>query len=420
MNRIAKEYINIFKYIRKDAWYYLAGNFFAGFGFTGFNLLFNLFLKSSGTGESLIGNILSIGTYATVLMIFPAAFLVKRIRIKPILIFIPVLTAAGYSIAISAKDIKAVMLGIAIAGFTNAFSSVISGPLIMQSSGKKERMHLFSLNHVTMLLSGVTGSLVAGFLPQILYNMGIEYTTGYKIAIFIHLILAVVSITFYSRIRVNSLGSGENSGIFRLKLKTSKKTLFFLALPPMIVGLGAGMTIPFLNLYFRTQFNMQPGSIGVLFASAQLFTIAGSLSAPILGRRFGKIMSVILSQVLSIPFLFILGISSYLPLSILAFLVRNALMNMSGPLTTNLSMELVHPDDRSITSGLMSVAWLATWGLTANIGGFLIERTGGYMLPFTFTMIFYLISSLCYYFFLLPIEKTHELALKESGTDTLD
>jgi len=270
-----------------------------------------------------------------------------------------------------------------------------------------------------MLLSGVTGSLVAGFLPQMLQSFGMELTIGYRIAIFIHLALAVVSIIFYSRINVDGLGSRENNGFFRLRIKTSKKTLFFLALPPMIVGLGAGMTIPFLNLYFRTEFNMQSGSIGVLFAAAQLFTIAGSLSAPILGRKFGKIISVILSQVLSIPFLFILGISSYLPLSIIAFLVRNALMNMSGPLTTNLSMELVHPDDRSITSGLMSVAWLATWGLTANIGGYLIEHTG-YMLPFTFTIIFYLISSLCYYFFLLPIERKHELALKESGTEMLD
>lgn len=404
---MAKEYLDIFKYIRRDAWLYLAGNFFAGFGFTGFNLLFNLFLKSSGTGESLIGNILSIGTYATVLMIFPAAFLVKRVRIKPILMLIPVMTATGYSIAISAGSMHAVMAGIALAGLTNSFSSVIGGPLIMQSSGKKERMHLFSLNHVTMLLSGVTGSLVAGFLPQILQRTGMEITSGYKTAIFIHLIIAVTSIFFYSKIGVHSISSGEKGRFFSMGIKTPKKTLFYLALPPMIVGLGAGMTIPFLNLYFRTQFNMQSGAIGILFATAQLFTILGSLSAPVLGRRFGKIISVILSQVLSIPFLFILGISHFLPLSIIAFLVRNALMNMSGPLTTNLSMELVHPDDRSVTSGLMSVAWLATWGLTANIGGYLIEKTG-YMLPFTFTIIFYLISSLCYWFFLLPMERAHE------------
>jgi|GEM_PF-5136843 len=67
-------------------------------------------------------------------------------------------------------------------------------------------------------------------------------------------------------------------------------------------------------------------------------------------------------------------------------------------------MEAVHPDDRSITSGLLSLAWLFTWGITANVGGYLIEHTG-YILPFAFTMIFYIISSYLYFKLLYPIEK---------------
>jgi MFS family permease len=172
----------------------------------------------------------------------------------------------------------------------------------------------------------------------------------------------------------------------------------------MMVGLGAGMTIPFLNLYFKTRFEMSSNNIGMLFALAQLFTIGGALIAPMLARRFGKIMSVILSQIFSLPFLFILGMSHYLPLAIIAFLIRNALMNMSAPISSNYSMESVHPDDRSITSGLLSLAWLFTWGITANIGGYFIENFG-YELPFAFTMLFYILSSYLYYKLLYPLEK---------------
>ncbi len=410
MRNIAREYIGITRIIQKDAWNFLIGNFFAGFGFTGFSLLFNLYLKESGRGEGTIGHILSVGTYATVLMIFPAAYLVKRISIKPVLLIVPVMMSLGYSVAIQAETLQAVMAGIAIAGSAGAFSSVIGGPLLMQSSGDTERTHLFSINHAVALLSGITGNLAAGSLPDLMEKMDVSAAAGYKTAIFVHLAIALVSLFFYSKIKAAGISNSDGGGgdkRFRLNLKTPKKLLAYLAVPPMIVGLGAGMTIPFLNLYFKTRFDLSANNIGMLFALAQLFTIGGALVAPLLARRFGKIMSVIMSQVFSLPFLFILGISHYLPLAVAAFLIRNALMNMSAPISSSFSMESVHPDDRSITSGLLSLAWLFTWGITANIGGYLIEHTG-YMLPFSFTMVFYILSSYLYHKLLYPIEKERE------------
>ncbi|HQO09164.1 MAG TPA: MFS transporter [Clostridiales bacterium] len=408
MKRIAEEYIKITKIIRKDAWYFLVGNFFAGFGFTGFSLLFNLYLKESGKNEGTIGHVLSTGTYATVLMIFPAAYIVRKMSIRPIMIIVPVVMSAGYALAIQADSLQMIMAGIALSGFAGAFSSVIGGPLLMQSSGETERTHLFSINHAVALLSGITGNLVAGKLPDFLISKNISFAVGYRYAIFIHLVIALISLYFYGKIRVRHISFSDNGededGVFRFRIKTSKKLLAYLAIPPMMVGLGAGMTIPFLNLYFKTRFEMSSNNIGMLFALAQLFTIGGALIAPMLARRFGKIMSVILSQIFSLPFLFILGMSHYLPLAITAFLIRNALMNMSAPISSNYSMESVHPDDRSITSGLLSLAWLFTWGITANIGGYFIENFG-YELPFAFTMIFYILSSYLYYKLLYPLEK---------------
>jgi MFS family permease len=419
MRRIAKEYIGITRIIQKDAWYFLAGNFFAGFGFTGFSLLFNLYLKSTGRGEGSIGNVLSVGTYATVLMIFPAAYIVKRISIKPILVVIPLVMSIGYSLAIQADTLNMIMAGIAISGFAGSFSSVIGGPLLMQSSNEAERTHLFSINHAVALLSGITGNLVAGSLPDLMEKMGAEISTGYKFAIFVHLLIALISIYFYSKIEINNISNSDPDKMNqkRFDLKTPKKLLAYLAIPPMVVGMGAGMTIPFLNLYFKTRFSLSSNNIGLLFALAQLFTIGGALLAPLLARKFGKIKMVILAQIVSLPFLFMLGISYYLPLAVSAFLIRNALMNMTAPVSSNFSMEAVHPDDRSITSGLLSLAWLFTWGITANVGGYLIEKTGDYIIPFAFTMLFYILSSYLYYKLLLPIEKRNAAEVASENKD---
>jgi len=216
----------------------------------------------------------------------------------------------------------------------------------------------------------------------------------------------VLSSIFYSRLSIVRLSDAEKSN--PIGLKTSKKLLLYLVLPPMTVGLGAGMTIPFLNLYFKNQFNLESQMIGIIFASAQALTVLGALLGPLLAKKYGLIKTVIITQIISIPFLYILGFTYFFPAVLSAFLIRNALMNMSGPLSSNFAMEVVSPEDRPITSGLLSVAWLATWGLTANIGGMLIEKYG-YQIPFACTIFFYIISSLLYWKLLRPIEKQRKV-----------
>ncbi len=401
MTNKIKEYIETVKTFPSDTVYYLLGNFIAGFGFSGFMLLFNLYLKNIGIGESIIGRILSVGTYATVIFIFPAAFLIRKIPFKPILILIPILTSTGYAIALSFNSLHAIMIGIFIAGSMGAFGSVIGGPFIMQNSSPLNRTHIFSINQVTMLLSGITGNIVAGIIPKILTSSGIPLSLGYKIAIFIHIAIAACASFIYAKISTFQLPKSETPFFH---IHTDWKILLKIAIPPMIVGLGAGMTVPFLNLYFRTRFDFPPHFIGFLFAAGGLFTSLGSLYSPIMASKYGKIKSVIISQLVSVPFLIVLGISYNVWISIIAFLSRNALMNMAQPLVTNVSMEMVNKHDRSLTSGIISVSWLATWGITANIGGYIIEHYG-YMIPFMITSLLYIISSVLYYYLLLPYDK---------------
>ena len=390
------------KDIGSNGWNYLLGNLLSGFGFAAFSLLFNLFLRANGVREGSIGHLLAVGTYTTVFLILPAAFIVKRVPISKIILISPIITVIGYFIAIQSNSFSMRMLGFIIAGGAGAFNSVIGGPFIMRISNEKSRTFLFSLNHATMLLAGITGNLLAGFLPKFLMNYGITQEDGFRYAIFLHLFAALLSSIFYGRLSSIRLNSEERKN--SISLKTSKRLLFYLVLPPMTVGLGAGMTIPFLNLYFKTMFDLESQIIGVVFASAQALTVIGAMLGPILAKRFGLIKTVIITQVISIPFLYILGFTYFLPAVLTAFLIRNALMNMSAPLSTNFAMEVVSPDDRPLTSGLLSVAWLATWGLTANIGGVLIEKFG-YQIPFACTIFFYIISSLLYWKLLRPIEK---------------
>ncbi|MEO0156369.1 MAG: hypothetical protein ABIL07_04575, partial [candidate division WOR-3 bacterium] len=56
-------------------------------GFSGFMLLFNLYLKAINLGEGKIGNIITASTIGTLVMAIPASFVIKQLSIKKILLF---------------------------------------------------------------------------------------------------------------------------------------------------------------------------------------------------------------------------------------------------------------------------------------------------------------------------------------------
>ncbi len=397
-----KYYREIFKYFDKNAHHFLIGNFFTGFGFAAFSLLFNLYLKSINIGESRIGSLLSTATFTTAILILPAAYIIKRTDIKKFFIISPLITVIGYFIAVQANTEILRYIGFILAGIAASFNSVLGGPFIMKVSNTKTRTVLFSLSQATMLAAGITGNLLSGFLSGMIKQSGVSENLAFKYTILIHLFFALLSIYFFSKINIGKLYNQNFKN--KITFKTSVKLLIFLILPPLTIGLGAGMTIPFLNLYFKTNFHLSSSTIGIIFSIALFLTILGSLLSPIFAIKYGLINTIIATQLLSVPFLYILGFSSFFPLVLASFFIRNTFMNMSSPLSNNFSLELVDMEDRPLISGLLSLAWLASWGLTANIGGHLIENHG-YRIPFLFTIFCYLLSSLLYLLLLKPLEK---------------
>lgn len=391
----------MFKF-KRDAVLFLIGGFLLGFGFAGFRLLFNLYLKEIGFGEGRIGLLLASMTYATMVMIFPASFIVRKINLKPLFASVVIFSAIGYAIPVMVQKFGQMLSGIIIAGIFSAFFSVISGPFIMQASTPRERTHLFSANFAVSLMAGIFGNILAGNLPILFLKSGINLEAGYRIAIIIHVFISLLSLIPFMLIKEKKIVEEEAIKNF-FQIRTSKSLILKLSIPHILVGLGAGLTIPFLNLYFRDRFLLNSAKIGYLFSISQVMMILGTLSAPFLSKVFGKIKTVIISQMLSVPFLFILSITYNLPLAVISFLLRATLMNMAQPLVMNFSLEMTHKNDRPFVSGILNIAWLSAWGVSANIGGKIIEMKG-YFLPFNLTLTAYVISSILYALLLLPIE----------------
>ncbi|UCF71540.1 MAG: MFS transporter [candidate division WOR-3 bacterium] len=384
--RALKNYLNNLRLFSRNARLFLLATFFWGMGFSGFMLLFNLYLKELGYAEGNIGNIISLSTLGMVMMAIPASVVLRRFPIKPILLAITPIAVLSYAVQVTSEYYPIILTGGFFAGMAGVFSRVAAAPFFMRNSTIKERPYLFSMWFALMLFAGIIGNLLGGFLPGFIKQSGLAPHLAYRytLLIFSGLVLAAL-------IPISLIKQKPARRVERMRIHSSRMIakLFF---PNLVVGIGAGLSIPFFNLYFKNVFSATDSLIGIFYSMQQFLMITGLLVAPVIAERIGKIRTVVLSQIISIPFLIILGITNNLSLAVLGFLTRAAFMNMAQPLYTNFAMEKVNHDEQPLTNALLTVAFTAGWGASANLGGYLIEFFG-YAAPFLATSALYLIST---------------------------
>ncbi len=378
---------------------FLVGTFFMGMGFSGFMLLFNLYLKALGFPEGRIGNIITASTLGTLLMAIPASALIRSFSIKKILIITTPISVLSYLLIVTTTSYSVLLTGSLVSGLATVFFQIAAAPFFMRHSTPQERPYLFSLNFASSLIAGFIGSVLGGYLPGLIERAGLSAIPAYRITLYIFgglVLVAVIPYLLMKGVRADP-GASQNQGLVTL-LTTDRATIIKLFLPNLVTGLGAGLSIPFINLYFKGVFSLSTHLIGIFYSLSQIAMIMGLLAAPLFAEKFGKIMTVVLSQLFSIPFLMIMGLTHSLPFTAAAFLVRASLMNMAQPLFTNYAMERVRSEEQPLTNALLVIAWTAGRGLSASFGGMLIERYT-YAVPFFGTSLLYLVSTALIFIF---------------------
>jgi len=87
-----------------------------------------------------------------------------------------------------------------------------------------------------------------------------------------------------------------------------------------------------------------------------------------------------------------------------AYILRTALMNMSGSIGTMLQMELVSDTERATTSGLMTMADSLPRATAASAAGVMLTE-GNFVTPFLITATVYPLAASLYYVLFRKIEK---------------
>jgi Na+/melibiose symporter-like transporter len=182
--------------------------------------------------------------------------------------------------------------------------------------------------------------------------------------------------------------------------------IFKLSLPSAIVGLGAGFTLPLMNVYFKEGLGTSDVEIGAIFAAGQALLVIASFLAPLIALRLGKVRAIVAMQLISVPFILMLAyateiggvIGSVAMVTVLAYVARITTMDVTGPIREAFGMEILDPAERGTQVGIQRAATAALYGGAGFIGGQFMS-SGNFTTPFLLMAGCYLFSIMLFWTF---------------------
>jgi MFS family permease len=400
--RLLGEYGSHIRAFKPNARLYLFNVIITGAAMGVFRLIFNFYVLSLGFDEAMLGNLITTSSFVALLAALPMGYLADTLGRKGSLILSGVMLAGSILVMAIWQSESAFYAMNVISGIAQSLAGVTMSPFLMENSDENERTYLFSFGQGLQMTMASVGNWIGGYLPTWMGQaQGAAPTSSlaYGDSIFVIGIgagLAVLPLLF---LRTPKLARNQRA-IFAPFQYAAKQPILLtkLILPMLLTSIGAGLIMPFMNVFFRVVHNQPDPVIGTLFAWGSLAMGIGLLIAPPLAERTGKIQLVVISQALSIPFLILLGFSPIFWVGAATYYIRVALMNMSSPVYQTFIMEHVDPSARATVASLTSMAWNFGWAFSPTISGWLQVRYG-FGPPFIGTIILYTISVVMYWAF---------------------
>lgn len=392
--------------LSRNAKLYLVATVLRGLSFGIWGVIFFLYLNLNEVGyqPDFIGNIFTVGAIATGLVALPAGLVYERIGPKKTLL-IGVMANFISLVQIFSLQPFILLLASLTSSLIGTLGWVASAPFLMENSEEEERTYLFSLNMTLMIILGVIGSYVGGVLPDLVNSFlrlptGVDGSAiGYRMCLVLSVALALTSAVPILLIRERRTRQKQRMiDLLSLRNIRSHWTILKFMIPAGLIGFGAGFIVPLFNIFFKLRFSATTEQIGIIYALSSVTLGLGTLAAPVLSNKLGKVRSVVICQYLSMPFIMLITLSPNLALASTSYISRTALMNMAGPINSTLQMELVTEQERGTTNGLMVMADSIPRALTASISGEMMTKSNFYT-PFLFTTVTYFVASSLYFAF---------------------
>ncbi|NJE09567.1 MFS transporter [Thermococcus sp. MAR1] len=368
----------------KDAWLLVGYSFISWLGGNIAWFILPFYLKSLGFSYTDIGIVFSVSTMAQAAVLLFSGPLGTKMGYKRAVLMGVSLMFLGRLIQVAYPTIALLTLGSVLVGTGMAFEGPSYMALLSGEVSDEKRHYLFSLSSAMGTIGSAVGLILAGFMPRYL-----SYREVFA------LVLVIIPIRFALVLFVRSVLAETEK---RLKLsKTLLVRIGRFALPSALIGLGAGVTIPYMGLWFSQRFGTGLESIGWLFAFQQFIMGLGTFLLPMIADRFGSVKTIVSFNGSASVLIAAMPLSPTFPIAAVIYTVRTVLMNIVNPIWNSFMVGFFKKEERSTVMALNNLSWTATFGVGQYLGGRLFDFSLTW--PFLITALLYGLSMVAFWGF---------------------
>ena len=365
-----------------------------------------LYLKLLGHDEVLIGSFLSVLGGTAVLLILPFGILADRLGRKPMAMLGGAFAGLTFLLLPFASDVPLLFLAAVLGGLAEALVFSTLQALLADATTAENRTTVFGISFfLGAAMAGIGGLLSS--VPNLLTDRGWAIVPAYT-----PLFLMTAGVLFLVPILIAGVtGTAANKGSRPSLLPRRSGGIiskFFVS--NIIIGLGAGLTVPILSLWFFLKFGQLEAFTGPLFALGAGINAFASLVSPLLAKRYGLVRTGVVLQAGATVLLFAMAGTVWLPVAAVLFLGRNALMNMTWPVMSSFLMGAVHPDERSSASAVVGLSFRLPFAVSTVFGAAMMAQHAD--LPLLVTAGLYVIGTAAFWVFFRGVSVSQTAAPK--------
>jgi MFS family permease len=284
----------------------------------------------------------------------------------------------------------------AILGFSEGAVVTTWNALLADMTEEPSRNRIFSLSFIMINVTTGVGLVLPGAFPFLEPALGIgSYAIHRETITLLGAASFTTPVSLYLLLRDHK--ETHNPGRRWSGLKNIG-TIAKLGFVGGTIGFGAGFIIPLIGTWFLFRFGVNDSVSGPILAFSNILIGFSAVASPWMARRFGQLPAILVTTGSSMVFMLSMAFIPVFGIAAGFYIVRSALMNMSGPLLDSFSMGIFPPEQRGLVSALSNITFRLPNSVSTIFGGLMLQL-GLLQLPFYVATVLYSAGIAAFYLF---------------------
>lgn len=373
-----------------------------------------IYLTDIGFSAVEIGALFVGVTVVSALMSTVIGLLADRWGRRPFLVGVPLLVAAAGVVYAETRTTAVLFVAAALGSFGRGSGAGAGniGPyqpaesaLVADSVTGRWRAAAFG----RIAFASSLGALVGGLLAQVVrthpHMSAAQATAAYRPAYVLAAALAVAASLLALLIR-EPPRPPERPGVRRPRFSWPRRSwpaLWRFWVTNATNGAAVGLFGPFMSYWLYRRYGASPGTIGILFAAANLGSLGSTLLADRVGRRLGTVRAITAVRAVGGALLVPMVLAPVFWMAGAVYLVRMAIQRIGLPLRQSFTQDMAHPEERASLAALSTLPAQATMAGGQAVAGYLFDEVS-LAAPFELAALFQVANAVLYtvLFFVRP------------------